>query len=117
VTASRTDADTDPDAAYRQLAEQTLSSIEATADRLLQSDVVDIDAARTGGLLELRFPSGAAIIVNTQPPLRELWLAAREGGHHFRVVGDRWLDTRSGEEFFAVLSRTASAAAGRDVVF
>lgn len=110
-------ADSDLDASYRQLAEATLASIESTADRLLQGDVIDIDAARTGGLLELRFPGGAAIIVNTQPPLRELWLAAREGGHHFRVDGDRWLDTRSGEEFFAVLSRTASSAAGREIAF
>lgn len=117
VTTSRTDADGDLDAAYRQLAEATLASIESTADRLLQGDVIDIDTARTGGLLELRFPGGAAIVVNMQPPLRELWLAAREGGHHFRVDGGRWLDTRSGDEFFAVLSRAASAAAGREVAF
>lgn len=113
VTAS----DADLDSAYRRLADATLSAVEATADRLLQDDVVDIDAARTGGLLELRFPGGATIVVNTQPPLREIWLAARQGGHHFRQSGGRWLDTRSGEEFFQVLSRAASDAAARDIRF
>ena len=112
-----TAADADADAAYRRLAEATLASIEATADRLLQDDVIDIDASRTGGLLELRFPAGAAIVVNTQPPLRELWLAAREGGHHFKVEGDRWVDTRTGEDFFSLLSRAATAAAGREIRF
>ena len=107
----------DSDAAFRKLAEATLASIEATADRLLQDDVVDVDAARTGGMLELRFPGGSTIVVNTQPPLRELWLAAREGGHHFRVDGQRWLDTRSGEDFYSVLSRAASAAGGREICF
>jgi CyaY protein len=110
-------AEAEAEAAYRRLAEATLATIEATADRLLQDDVIDIDASRTGGLLELRFPSGAAIIVNTQPPLRELWLAARQGGHHFKIEGDRWLDTRTGEDFFALLSRAATAAAGREIRF
>ena len=49
---------------------------------------------RTGGLLELAFPDGTKIVVNTQPPLHELWLAARAGGFHFQHVGGRWLDTR-----------------------
>jgi iron donor protein CyaY len=41
---------------------------------------------RTGGLLELSFPNGSKIIVNTQPPLHEVWLAARGGGFHYRWV-------------------------------
>lgn len=109
--------DAERDAAYHRLADATLAAVEATADRLLQDDVVDLDAARTGGLLELRFPGGATIVVNTQPPLRELWLAARQGGYHFRIEGDRWVDTKTGEDFFAVLTRAATEAAGRDARF
>ena len=41
--------------------------------------MIDIDAQRTGGLLELSFPTGSKIVVNTQPPLHEIWLMlARE---------------------------------------
>ena len=94
-----------------------LASIEAAADRWLQSDVIDIDTHRTGGLLELVFPDDSRIVVNTQPPLQEIWLAARAGGYHYRHVLGRWLDTRDGSEFFDALSRHASAQAGLALSF
>jgi CyaY protein len=81
-----------------------LASIEATTDRWLQQDVIDIDTQRTGGLLELSFPNGSKIILNTQPPLQEVWMAARGGGFHYRWVAGQWLDTRDGSEFLAALS-------------
>ena len=106
-----------PDAEYRRLAADLLACIEATADRLLQEDVVDIDTQRTGGLLELTFPDTSKIVVNTQPPLQEVWLAARGGGFHYRHTEGAWRDTRDGSEFFDALSRHASAQAGKAVVF
>jgi CyaY protein len=105
------------DAEFHRLASDALARIELQLDRWLQDDVIDIDAQRTGGLLELSFPSGSKIVVNTQPPLHELWLAARAGGYHFKRVGDAWLDTKDGVEFFERLSREASAQAGRELRF
>ncbi len=105
------------DAEYHRLTGELLSRVENTADRLLQDDVVDIDTHRTGGLLELEFPGGSKIIVNTQPPLHEVWLAARAGGFHYRWDGHQWVDTRDGSEFFGALSRHASAQAGKPVTF
>ncbi|MFO1272888.1 MAG: iron donor protein CyaY [Rubrivivax sp.] len=105
------------DAEYHRITGELLARIEATADRLLQDDVVDIDTQRTGGLLELAFPGGSKIVVNTQPPLHELWLASRAGGYHFRWDGAAWRDTKDGSEFFEALSRHASAQAGRPVSF
>jgi len=78
--------------------------------------VIDIDTSRTGGLLELAFPNGSKVVLNTQPPLHELWLAAGAGGFHFRTVGERWID-REGRELFEVLSECASAQAGRPLRF
>ena len=105
----------DPD--YQRETAAVLSRIEATADHWLQQDVIDIDTQRSGGLLELSFPDGSKIIVNTQPPLQELWLAARAGGFHFRWVEGRWLDTRDGSELMDALSRHASAQAGKQLRF
>jgi len=102
---------------YEARTRAVLAAIEAAADRFLQDDVVDIDAGRTGGLLELAFPNGSKIVVNTQPPLQELWLAAQSGGFHFRSVGGRWIDSRDGREFFETLSACASAQAGRPLRF
>jgi CyaY protein len=105
------------EAEYHRLTGALLAGVEATADRLLQDDVVDIDTHRTGGLLELAFPNGSKIVINTQPPLREVWLAARGGGFHYRHEGGFWRDTRDGSEFFAALSAHASLQAGKPVLF
>jgi CyaY protein len=105
------------DADFHRLAAEALVRIEAQLDRWLQDDVIDIDSQRTGGLLELSFPSGSKIVINTQPPLHELWLAARAGGYHFKRVGDDWRDTKDGVEFFERLSQEASAQAGQALRF
>ena len=105
------------DAEYHRLTAAVLARIEAATDRWLQDDVVDIDSQRTGGLLELGFPGGSKIVINTQPPLHELWLAARAGGYHFRHVEGQWRDTRDGVEFFARLSELAGAQAATPLAF
>ena len=104
------------DAEYDRRAREVLAAVEAASDRFLQDEVIDIDTSRTGGLLELEFPNGSKVVLNTQPPLHELWLAAGAGGFHFRAVGERWID-REGRELFAVLSECASAQAGTQLRF
>lgn len=105
------------DADYHGRAMALLSGIELQIDRWLQNDVVDIDTSRTGGLLELSLPNGSKLVVNTQPPLQEIWLAARRGGFHFRQLDGRWRDTKTDQEFYATLSECASEQAGRPLRF
>lgn len=105
------------DSEYDRLTAEVLQRVEAAIDRWLQEDVIDIDSHRSGGLLELAFPGGSKIVINTQPPLHELWLAAQAGGYHFKHLKGRWLDTRSGQEFFELLSARASEQAGRALRF
>lgn len=103
------------DTEYDQSTREVLATIERALDKWLQDDVVDIDSQRSGGMLEVTLPSGSKLIVNTQPPLQELWLAARSGGRHFRFVRPAWIDTRDGAEFFATLSRELSAQTGMNL--
>ena len=105
------------DADYRARTNAVLASVEACVDRWLQDDVVDIDTHRTGGLLELSFSNGSKIILNTQPPLQELWLAARAGGFHYKYVAGAWRDTRDGRELFEALSVCASEQACQPLRF
>jgi len=105
------------DADYQRETSTLLARIEATTDRWLQDDLIDIDSQRTGGLLELSFPGGSKIIINTQPPLHEVWLAALGGGFHYRWSGGRWVDTRDGSDFLGTLSEHASAQGGKDLKF
>lgn len=102
---------------YDRLTAAVLACVEARVDEWLQDDVIDVDTQRTGGLLELVFPDDSRIVINTQPPLQELWLATRGGGYHFRHVNGRWLDTKDGREFFAALSQEASAQGGVSLQF
>ena len=105
------------DAEFHHLSMQVFAAIEAQIDRWLEDDVIDIDSQRTGGLLELSFPNGSKIILNTQPPLHELWLAAKGGGHHYRWQTGAWRDTRDGSEFLASLGAHASQQAGQALSF
>jgi CyaY protein len=105
------------DGEYFAMTGAVLSSVEACVDAWLQQDVIDIDAHRTGGLLEMSFPNGSKIVLNTQPPLQELWLAARSGGHHYKYRDGAWRDTRDGRELFESLSACASEQAGTPLRF
>jgi len=101
------------DAEYQARTRAILDAVETQVDAWLDADVVDIDSHRSGGLLELSLPGGSKIILNTQAPLQELWLAARAGGFHFRFVDGQWLDTRSGAEFLDALSQQLTAQSGQ----
>jgi len=105
------------DSEYDLKTSAILASIEATIDAWLQDDVVDIDTHRTGGLLEMSFPNGSKIVLNTQPPLQELWLAAKSGGYHYKYADGQWRDTRDGREFFEALSACASEQAAQPLRF
>jgi CyaY protein len=91
--------------------------ILAAVVQTLEASGVDCDCEFKGdGVLELEFDDGSKIIVNRHLPAREIWIAARSGGYHFRSDGTRWVNTRDGEELFAALSRCVSEQSGSPVV-
>jgi len=97
---------------FEALAAQALRAIE----RALDESGIDADIElKEGSVLELEFGNGSKIIVNRHGAAREIWVAARSGGFHFRWDGAAWRDTRDGGELFAALSRVASAQAGQPV--
>ncbi|OGA19126.1 MAG: iron donor protein CyaY [Betaproteobacteria bacterium RIFCSPLOWO2_12_FULL_63_13] len=82
----------------------------------LEASGIDCDCEFKGeGVLELEFDDGSKIILNRHAPAREIWIAAKSGGYHFRFDGDHWVNTRDGEEFFAALSRCVSEQSGTSV--
>src|SRR5205823_11472553 len=101
---------------FLDLAESTLNQIEQAFDRLFEQDVVDVECKRSGNVLEIEFvDNGSKIIVNSQAPLQEMWIAARSGGFHYKRVGDEWRNTRDDSEFYASLSKFASEQGGAQV--
>jgi CyaY protein len=104
------------DSEFLALAEATLDRIEAAIEAATEDSDLDIECSRSGNVLEIEFiDNGSKIIVNSQAPMKEMWIAARSGGFHYRREGERWINTRDGSEFFDALSRMASEQAGMPV--
>jgi CyaY protein len=101
------------DTGFEALAERALQRVEAA----LEASGIDADIERKeGGVLEIEFGDGSKMIVNRHGAAREIWVAARAGGFHFRWDGAAWRDTRGGDELFAALSRLVSAQSGQPVL-
>jgi CyaY protein len=100
------------DAQFDSAANTALQAIE----RALEASGVDADfETKDGGVLEIEFADGTKIIVNRHGAAREIWVAARSGGFHYRWDGQAWRDTRDGTELFAALSKLVSAQGGKAV--
>jgi CyaY protein len=98
---------------FEARAERALASIE----HALEASGADVDSElKPGGVLELDFADGSKIVINRHSVAREIWVAARSGGFHYRWDGSAWRDTRDSSELFASLSRLVSAQSGTGVV-
>ena len=104
------------DTEYLSRAEAVLAAVERAVDTANEGEV-DIDLERNGSVLTLTFENGSKIIVNLQPPMKEVWIAAKSGGYHFRYTDGAWRDTRSGREFYEALTEYATQQAGMPVAF
>lgn len=99
---------------FNRLAEAALGRIESA----LEDCGADVDfEVMPGGVLELEFTGGSKIIINRHTAAREIWVAARSGGYHFRFDGARWVGTRDGVELMTALARLMTEQSGESVRF
>lgn len=105
---------------FMALADAELAQIETALEKLQDESDVDFDyELKPGGIIEIEFDDSSKIIVNRHAAAREIWVAARSGGFHFRppeTAGGRWLATRGDEDLATALSRCFSAQAGEAVL-
>lgn len=94
---------------FNELADAALRRIEDAIEQC--GAEVDLEV-KQGGVLELEFDDGSKIIVNRHTAAREIWVAAKSGGYHFRPQDGRWLGTRDSEELMVALGRCMSEQAG-----
>lgn len=92
---------------FHRAVDAVVERIEAAA-----GDAEGLDVDVEGGVLTLECGDGTRIIVNRQTPNREIWVAARSGGFHYRFAEGAWRDTRSGEELFEALARLVASQCG-----
>ena len=108
------------DKQFHQLGSNLLQSIEVALEAADDELDLDLDVERQGGnVINIRFRDKSVIVINTQPPLHEIWVAAKSGGYHYRWAGTMatplWLDTKTGRELLGDLTPFASAQAGQAV--
>jgi CyaY protein len=97
---------------FEALAGATLAALE----RAFEQAAPDADVQAKGeGVLEIEFENGSRMVINRHGAAREIWVAARSGGFHFRHDGGAWRDTRDGGELFAAVSRLVSEQVGAPV--
>lgn len=94
---------------FNPLADAMLVQIEAA----LEDCGADIDfELKAGGVLEVTCANGSKLIINRHTAAREIWLAAKSGGYHFKHAAGGWVGTRDGEPLLAVISRCLSEQTG-----
>lgn len=98
---------------FETLADAALAALE----RALEASALDADIQTKGsGVLEIEFADGSKMVINRHGAARQIWVAARSGGFHFRYDGAAWRDTRDASELFAAVSKLASEQSGSAVL-
>jgi CyaY protein len=97
---------------FLQLVGEAMSRIE----RALENADLDFEQPAEG-ILEIEFDDGSKIVVNRHTAAREIWVAARSGGFHFRPAGQDWRDTRDNTDLFAKLAELVTAQGGAQLSY
>ena len=87
---------------------EAIDASDADLDWRVIDGILEIDCSGSDG-------SGGKIIVNRHLPNRELWLATKGGGYHYRNEEGRWRNTRGGDDLGVELTRALAAQGGVDV--
>lgn len=100
------------EAEFNQTANATLAHIE----QVLEDADLDFETP-ADGIIEVELDDGSKIIINRHGVAREIWVAARSGGFHFRPQAGGWVDTKSGEPLYDKLAALLAAQGGVMVRF
>jgi len=104
------------ESAFIVAADATLDKIGLALDAALETSDSDLDWSLRDGVLTIECDDGSRVIVNRHVPNREIWVAAKSGGFHFRAQQGRWRDSRGQDELAAALARLLKAQARINVL-
>ena len=82
---------------FTERCQQELALIEAAVEAAAAS--ADIDFEMQSGILEIECADGSKVLVSPHTIAKEIWVAAKSGGFHFRydAAAGYWVDTRTGD--------------------
>jgi CyaY protein len=102
----------------REFEKKAADAFKRVLDLFEEFDADDADVEPSGDVIRIDYRGGARVVLNTQRPTRQLWLAGGQRAWHFNFDAERdqWLDDKGrGDELFATLAGLTKAAIGRDL--
>ena len=99
------------DTEFHQLVDIQMQNIEEAIDE----SEADVDYEVTGNVMTLEFENRSQIIINRQEPMREIWLASKSGGFHFKLIDDKWTCSKTGMELFEMVKEECVKHAGEEI--
>ena len=96
---------------FHQLVDIQMQNIEEAIDE----SEADIDYEVTGNVMTLEFENRSQIIINRQEPMKEIWLASKSGGFHFKLIDDKWTCSKTGMELFEMVKEECVKHAGEAI--
>ncbi|MCL1079473.1 iron donor protein CyaY [Parashewanella spongiae] len=87
------------DTEFHHRADEIFEALETAIEAAIDEQEADVDIERSGGVVYLEFENRSKIVINTQEPLHEIWLATLTGGYHFKFDNGQWFDSKNQCEF------------------
>jgi CyaY protein len=84
---------------------QVVETFRRVLDLFEDVDPADADVESTGDVVRIDLPGGRRVVLNTQRPVHQIWLAGGQSAWHFDFdeAGKRWLDDKGRGELFSIL--------------
>ena len=97
--------------AYEKLASATFKRV---IDLFEDVDPDDADVDSSGDVVRIDFPGGRRVVLNTQRPVRQIWLAGGQAAWHFGydAQSEQWLDDKGRGELFTILRQIVQELSG-----
>jgi frataxin len=106
-------------AAFHELAEHTLSHVEASL-ATLEDTVEDLDISNAMGVLTIHLGGKGTYVLNKQAPNEQIWWSSPLSGpkrYHWDVSAGRWKNTRDGHDMLDLLSEEIKQLTHREIRF
>ncbi|MDF7669709.1 iron donor protein CyaY [Orbaceae bacterium ESL0721] len=96
---------------FYSLTDQLFNSVESFLDNYADEHNIDIDYDIHGNVITIAFTNGSKIILNTQEPLFQIWLATSKQGYHFDYLNGDWICNRTDKSFNEIFTTAVAEQA------
>ena len=85
------------EAAYHNVADETLETLQDTLDDVLEPVVMEYELTLANGVLTLVIPNHGTWVLNKQTPTQQIWWSSPlSGPKRFEYLDETWCSTKNG---------------------